>query len=410
MNQHPTVRLGDILDPSSKSVQVEDEVEYRQVTVRTKGMGLVQRAVLPGHKIRTKRQFRVSARQWLVSKIDARNGAMGLVPAVLHDAIVTQDFPAFDVDHRACIPEYFEALTSRPEFWDECLHASEGSTNRVRLRIDRLLDIEIELPPVAEQAATVGVAQAVAEVEAAARVERRMADQLLMASVDQELATEPADRGSSWRRVELGDLADVRSGITKGRTTKSALRPVSFLRAANVQNGVLDLGEIKTIEATETEVGRFRLEPGDVLMVEGSGSPDRLGRGWMWEGQLPQCLHQNHVFRARPNTSEIVPRFLAYALTSTSAREYFVDAGKSTSGLYTINRAQVVACPLVLPPLGVQSAIVGRLDAIRDLVTVADEAIERIMGLRKALVGSLLSGEIRPPQALGLGEGGASPG
>lgn len=74
-------------------------------------------------------------------------------------------------------------------------------------------------------------------------------------------------------------MAEVRSGITKGRKTEKPVTPRPFLRAANVQNGFLDLAEIKTLDVTDEEASRFALEPGDVLMVEGSGSPDRLGRG-----------------------------------------------------------------------------------------------------------------------------------
>src|SRR4051794_8589838 len=103
-------------------------------------------------------------------------------------------------------------------------------------------------------------------------------------------ALETAGLMAATRRVVLAEVAEIVSGVTKGRRTKEPVEAVPFLRAANLGDGALALDEVKAIDATRREVERFQLQPGDVLMVEGSGSADRLGRGWLWEGQLPLCL------------------------------------------------------------------------------------------------------------------------
>lgn len=213
MTDRRTVRLREILVPAQEPVVILDDQEYRQVTVRTKALGVAERAVRPGDKIGTKRQFRVREGQWLVSRIDARNGAMGFVPAKLDGAVVTQDFPVFAIDEARCSPGYFRAVTSTGEFWDSCLMVSEGSTNRVRLKIERFLDLTIDLPSLAEQAAAVEAATRLQGVVDATRAQALAARGLLEALWSQtwnhELATVVPRR--------LADVTEVSSGGTPSR-------------------------------------------------------------------------------------------------------------------------------------------------------------------------------------------------
>src|SRR4051794_17800227 len=103
-----------------------------------------------------------------------------------------------------------------------------------------------------------------------------------------------------WVWARLSDIAEIKGGLTKGQKRKpdDFLRTVPYLRVANVQRGFLDLSEVKEIEATDVEVREMKLVPGDVLFTEG-GDRDKLGRGWIWRGEILECVHQNHIFRAR---------------------------------------------------------------------------------------------------------------
>src|SRR5205085_6907961 len=109
------------------------------------------------------------------------------------------------------------------------------------------------------------------------------------------------------------------------------LRPVPYLRVANVQRGFLDLGEVSKIDATEEEVAELRLEEGDVLFNEG-GDRDKLGRGWIWRGELPDCIHQNHVFRARIRSGLADPKYLSW-YGNSAGQAYFIAEGKQTTNL-----------------------------------------------------------------------------
>src|SRR4051794_21359658 len=118
-------------------------------------------------------------------------------------------------------------------------------------------------------------------------------------------------RGWAW--ATLRQIAELKGGITKGqrRANNVLIREVPYLRVANVQRGFLDLAEVKTIEAEEDEIAELRLRAGDVLFNEG-GDRDKLGRGWIWRGEIPECIHQNHVFRARLRSPGIQPKLVSW--------------------------------------------------------------------------------------------------
>jgi type I restriction enzyme S subunit len=123
--------------------------EYREVTVRPWGKGVVLRGTVSGAQIAGMRRFLVKQGQLILSRIDARNGAIGIVPAELDDAVVTNDFPVFDLDRERLDISFLTWLSKTNDFVELCKRASEGTTNRVRLQEERFLALEIGLPPLA---------------------------------------------------------------------------------------------------------------------------------------------------------------------------------------------------------------------------------------------------------------------
>ncbi len=147
----PTVRLNDVLRRSEKTVAIQPDAEYREVTVKLWGKGVVLRGVVSGTEIASSRRFLAKAGQFILSRIDARNGAIGVVPPELDGAVVTNDFPLFEPNADRIDVEFLGWLGKTPAFVELCVRASEGTTNRVRLQEDRFLALEISLPPVVEQ-------------------------------------------------------------------------------------------------------------------------------------------------------------------------------------------------------------------------------------------------------------------
>ena len=152
--KYPMARIGSFLVKSKDIIEVEDDVEYKQVTIKINNGGVVPRnngETILGSKIGTKRQHVVHAGQFIMSKIDARNGAYGIVPAELEGAIVTNDFPVFDVDTSKIIPQFLVLVSTTEKFVEFARKCSSGTTNRKRIDIDAFLNQLIPLPSIAEQ-------------------------------------------------------------------------------------------------------------------------------------------------------------------------------------------------------------------------------------------------------------------
>jgi type I restriction enzyme S subunit len=160
-----------------------------------------------------------------------------------------------------------------------------------------------------------------------------------------------------WRLRPLGEMARVVSGVTLGaKIGPTDTIDAPYLRVANVQDGYLDLSEIKTVRISPKTLEQLSLEPGDVLMNEG-GDFDKLGRGAVWQGEIENCVHQNHVFRVRCNAGTLLPTYLAFYSESAFGKKYFVMSSKQSTNLASINSTQLKAYPVALPPLAEQAAI-----------------------------------------------------
>jgi type I restriction enzyme S subunit len=147
----PMVPLGDILCRSEDWTEIDPGVTYREVTVRLWGKGVAMRREVAGSEIKTDRRLRVRLGQFILSRIDARNGAFGLVPGELDGAVVSNDSLTFKVLAGRLMPEFLGWMSKTATFVDLCRGASEGTTDRVRLKEDKFLSMTIPLPPLAEQ-------------------------------------------------------------------------------------------------------------------------------------------------------------------------------------------------------------------------------------------------------------------
>ena len=224
--------------------------------------------------------------------------------------------------------------------------------------------LKIPLPPLDEQRRIAGILD---QADALRRLRARALDKLntLGQAIFHEMfgGIDSSSEVASDHR-ELGDIADVVSGVTKGRKVKGqVLREVPYLAVSNVQDRFLKLDVVKTIEATEGEINRFKLLKDDILLTEG-GDPDKLGRGTLWSNELPECIHQNHVFRVRVKNENVRPVFLSWQLGSPTGKAYFLSMAKQTTGIASINKTQLKGFPVSMPPLHQQIAFEERLQQI----------------------------------------------
>jgi len=195
-------------------------------------------------------------------------------------------------------------------------------------------------------------------------------------------------------------LGEIASGVAKGtkRNPEIPVREVPYLRVANVQRGFLDLSEIKTILATEPDIAELTLQSGDILFNEG-GDRDKLGRGWIWRGEVSNCIHQNHVFRMRPFLSEIVPECISHH-GNTFGKTWFQNAGKQTTNLASINMTMLRIFPVPLAPANEQQEILSLLQLQLENLDQQEKSVA--LGLRqsaaqrKNILKAAFSGQLVP--------------
>ena len=198
---------------------------------------------------------------------------------------------------------------------------------------------------------------------------------------------------SGWQRTHLDHLAEVQTGIAKGKTVNGASVTLPYLRVANVQDGRVDLSVIKGITLKPSEVERYRLRAGDVLFTEG-GDFDKLGRGTVWKGEIELCLHQNHVFAVRPDAKKLLPEFLAFQAASEYGRRYFQLSSKQSTNLASINSTQLKQFPVLLPLLPEQRKITEILrtwdEGVQDCERLIEIKTKRYNSLANRLFGAKL--------------------
>lgn len=208
-----------------------------------------------------------------------------------------------------------------------------------------------------------------------------------------ELGALPAD----WDVIELATRATIQSGIAKN--ANAVLRDpvaVPYLRVANVQDGYLDLREAALIEIERSDLNRYAVLPGDVLMNEG-GDLDKLGRGALWHGQIDPCVHQNHVFVVRCKTG-LVPEYLNAWTSTAQARRYFMLAGRQTTNLASINKTSLGELTVAVPPTeGEQREIANAISDADALIDSLEQLLTKKRQIKQGAMQELLTGKRRLP-------------
>ncbi len=202
--------------------------------------------------------------------------------------------------------------------------------------------------------------------------------------------------GWSWAR--LGDVADVVGGVTKDakREGNPTFVEVPYLRVANVQRGRLKLDDIETIRVAPAKANALRLQEGDVLLNEG-GDRDKLARGWVWENQIDECIHQNHVFRARVREPRLDPFFLSMT-ANTIGGSWAERNGKQSVNLASISLSIIRKMPVIVPAAGDAERIVAvireKQSEYERLKGAMVEARMRADALRRSLLANAFSGRL----------------
>jgi type I restriction enzyme S subunit len=274
---------------------------------------------------------------------------------------------------RAVDASYLSHFFQSPGYWGQIEKKTQGAAQG-GVNATSLSELQIPLPPLDEQR-RIG---AILDKADALRRKRKRALELLESlteSIFLEMFGDLRNNSKGWNEIRsLGNLAEIVSGITKGRKLNGeATREVPYLAVANVQDKFLDMSMVKTIEATQSEIERYRLKKYDLLLTEG-GDPDKLGRGTLWGNELGESIHQNHIFRVRVCSSEVLPLYLIWLLGSAYGKAYFLRSAKQTTGIASINKRQLSDFPVILPPVSLQGEFGKRADFVTKMVEAEKSA------------------------------------
>lgn len=199
-----------------------------------------------------------------------------------------------------------------------------------------------------------------------------------------------------WGVKRLKHIAAIQTGVAKGRDLSGQdTIHVPYMRVANVQDGHLDLADVTTIEIARSELERYRLQAGDVLMNEG-GDNDKLGRGHIWRAEIDPCIHQNHVFAVRPH--EVEPEWLTLVTGADYAKFYFFSFAKQSTNLASISSSNLRELPVMCPPLPerneIRMYVAVESVKIDTLIQKAKTAIGKLQARRAALISAAVTGMI----------------
>lgn len=277
------------------------------------------------------------------------------------DCCIGRGLAAIRVNENICDPQYlWYAIQSKVS---DLNVKGTGSTFKA-ISKSTLTDTEVLLVPLDAQKNIASVLSNVENSILFRKEQLTKLDELIKARFV-EMFGDMLLNSLEWPEKPLEGLADIVSGITKGRkTTETGLIEVPYMAVSNVKSGYIDWTTIKTILATKQEIEQYRLMPDDILMTEG-GDPDKVGRGAIIKNPLENSIHQNHIFRVRLYESELLPAYFAEYLQHQKAKRYFLGCAKQTTGIASINMRQLRALPVVIPPLPLQNqfaAFVAEVD------------------------------------------------
>lgn len=394
--KYPLVQIKEFLTRNKTAIEIQDDVYYKRATIKVRNGGIFLRDTVIGSKIGTKNQFVISKGQFLLSKIDARNGAFGVVPDVLDGGVITGNFWTFDVDYSKVNPHYLALLTTTKEFIEFCEQASNGTTNRHYLQEPLFLDIKVPLPSLAEQNKLVEEYNNIINEghrrysEGLIKIREARAYLLECIGVSElhpngargEISTfdlVPFHKIREWgvdkilhsrvylsskyETVSLNSDGSLYLDIKRGKSPKYAENSnVFILNQKCVRWGSIETQYAKTVDPSWLEsINKENLtQEGDILI--NSTGEGTIGRAAVVDNDNTGLLYDSHVLLLRLNKNCIEPQYFELVFNSRYGQEQVenVKSAKTTKqtelGVENLKRILIP-----IPPLKVQQDIVKRM-------------------------------------------------
>lgn len=376
------IPLGDLLTRSDKIVNIDPLKTYKQVTVRLWGKGVILRDEVSGSEISSAKRYEVKPGQFILSKIDARNGAFGLVPPDLDGAVVSGDFPAFNINPDRLEPKFLEWKSKTKEFVDLCRAASEGTTNRVRLKEDKFLRLSLSLPPFPEQRRIVAKIEALAaKIEEARRakrdIEEKAREMMLSAFTD-------ITKNAPLKKI--GNVAPlIRRSVQIRKDEKYPELGIRSFGKGTFHKPALDYLTVGTKRL-------FRIEPGDLL----------FNNVFAWEGAIAVAQKDDegrcgsHRFiTCVPRKGTVTSEFLCFYLLSREGLEKIGEASPGGAGRNrTLALKKLAEIEVPIPIFGKQLWFDHLQYKVDTLLSLQIQTVAELDALLPAILDQAFKGEL----------------
>lgn len=388
----PLVPLAKLLKRIKEPTTIQDNTRYKRITVRLYGQGVLQRDELLGKEIGTKRQFVVHAGQLIISRIDARNGAFGIVPDDLEGAIVTNDFWLFEVQN--ALPQYLILVLSSDSFRNYWQSKSSGTTNRQRVSENDLLSSKIALPPLQQQQSYINqyntyLSQAeLNEQEVKNEQERVNVWFLNKLGIIHRTSWEPTNLINICHLKDLNRW-DIWTNRDEYYSEKYITVPFSRLVLGNPMYGanekaIKKVSDVRYIRITDIrEDGslgddfvsvdkvnpKYLLSENDFLIAR---SGNTVGKTFLYTSKIGKAIFAGYLVKYIIDTKKLLPKYLFYYSKSIMFKQW-VKANQRIFGQPNINGKEYLTAPIILPPLELQTKIVRYIEIAYKKIKVLQE-------------------------------------
>lgn len=386
---YPQCSLGNLLQRNQNTTVVEDNTMYKRVTIKLYGKGVYLRDELLGKDIGTKRQYILSQGQFILSKIDARNGAFGIVPEELDGAITTADFVSFNINAEKIIPDFLRLLVSTEHFAKMCQGQSSGTTGRQRVSLNDLLQIKIPLPVIEKQREIVekyneevlcsnNLKNKIINWET--EIEKLWVNLLELTFYESQAEHKKTNflnfvclsQLSRWDRFnnrgmvnsakyKFAKLQDVVIGKPlygageKGIKIKSDTR---YIRITDInEDGTLNDDFVSAQKVDE----KYILRENDFLIAR---SGNTVGKTFLYKLEHGKCIYAGYLIKFRLNLEKVIPEYLLY-YTKSKAYKAWIASNQRANAQPNINSEEFLNSPIVIPELSEQKNIVDQIGKIK---------------------------------------------
>ena len=395
----PMVPLKEVLTKSEESIDINPDGRYKQVTVQLWGKGVNQRNEVSGIEISSERRIVVRYEQFILSRIDARNGAFGIIPEFLDGAVVSNDFPVFNLDTSLILPDFLGWMSKTRDFVEICKSASEGTTNRVRLKVDRFLDAEIPLPEPKEQHRIVARTEELATRIEEARELRRRAVEETEALVNSEISSIFGLLVEQKGLTQLNDLiVDAGYGTSTKCEHERSISAFPVLRIPNVADEKINFGDMKYGILDDAELSRVSVDEGDILVVRTNGSADLVGRCAVVPALTETIAFASYLIRLMCDKKKIDPNYLQLMLKYLRNSGLLFDFARTTAGQYNVSLGRLRSAKIPVPLIDEQRRIVAYLEGLQSktdaLKCLQNETAAELDALMPSILDRAFRGEL----------------